>query len=98
VHRGAEREWKVHVAAGAGGLLLRKLAVDPSPLVVALVLGPMMEKTLRQSLFLSRGSVLELVSRPLTATLLLLGALALFAPPLIALVRRRRADFRAPVV
>jgi hypothetical protein len=37
-----------------------------SPLVVALVLGSMMEKTLRQSLFLSRGSVLELVSRPLT--------------------------------
>jgi putative tricarboxylic transport membrane protein len=62
------------------------------------VLGPMMEKTLRQSLFLSRGSVLELVSRPLTATLLLLGALALFAPPLIARVRRRGTDFRAPVV
>jgi len=40
----------------------------------------------------------KLVSRPLTATLLLLGALALFAPALIALVRRRRTDFRAPVV
>ena len=42
--------------------------------------------------------MLELVSRPLPATLLLLGARALFAPPIIGLVRRRRADFRAPVV
>jgi hypothetical protein len=42
--------------------------------------------------------VVELVACPLTATLLLLGALALFDPPLIALVRRRRADFHTPVV
>lgn len=33
-----------------------KLRVDPSPMVVALVLGPMMEKTLCQALFLTRGS------------------------------------------
>src|SRR2546428_14103951 len=74
-----------------------KLAVDPSPLVVALVLGPMMEKTLRQSLFLGRGSVLELVSRPLTASLLLLGALALIGPPLVRMLRRPQASpSRAP--
>jgi putative tricarboxylic transport membrane protein len=58
-------------------------------MVVALVLGPMMEKTLRQSLFLSRGSFLELFERPLTASLLLLGALALAGPPLLRLLRRR---------
>jgi putative tricarboxylic transport membrane protein len=61
-------------------------------MVVALVFGPMMEKTLRQSLFLGRGSVLELVSRPLTASLLLLGALALIGPPLVRLLRRRKAS------
>jgi putative tricarboxylic transport membrane protein len=74
---------------GVFGYGLRKVSVDPSPLVVALVLGPMMEKTLRQSLFLGRGSVLELVSRPLTATLLLLAALAILGPPLVRLWRRR---------
>jgi putative tricarboxylic transport membrane protein len=74
---------------GVFGYGLRKLAIDPSPMVVALVLGPMMEKTLRQSLFLGRGSVIELVSRPLTAGLLLLGALALVGPPLVRLARRR---------
>ena len=74
---------------GVFGYGLRKLAIDPSPMVVALVLGPMMEKTLRQSLFLGRGSVLELVSRPLTASLLLLGALALIGPPLVRMLRGR---------
>ena len=57
----------VLVGFGIFGYGLRKLAIDPSPLVVALVLGPMMEKTLRQSLFMARGNVLEVLSRPLTA-------------------------------
>jgi putative tricarboxylic transport membrane protein len=77
---------------GVFGYGLRKVNVDPSPLVVALVLGPMMEKTLRQSLFLGRGSVVELISRPLTASLLLLGALAILAPLLVRLWRRRPAS------
>ena len=45
------------VVFGVFGYALRKLRVDASPLVVALVLGPMMEKTLRQSLFIAQGSV-----------------------------------------
>jgi putative tricarboxylic transport membrane protein len=44
------------VVFGIFGYALRKLRVDASPLVVALVLGPMMERTLRQSLFLTRGA------------------------------------------
>jgi putative tricarboxylic transport membrane protein len=75
---------------GLFGYGLRKMRVDPSPLVVALVLGPMMEKTLRQALFLTRGSVVELVSRPLTAGILLIAFIVLVAPPVYALVRRRR--------
>ena len=66
---------------GVFGYALRKLRVDPSPLVVALVLGPMMEKTLRQSLFLTRGSVVDLVSRPLTAAILIVPVAALLGPP-----------------
>jgi putative tricarboxylic transport membrane protein len=81
----------VLVAFGIFGYGLRKLAIDPSPLVVALVLGPLMERTLRQSLFMARGDWLEIVGRPLSASLLTLGALALVAPPLVRLARRRRA-------
>ena len=59
-------------------------------MVVALVLGPMMEKTLRQALFLTRGSVVDLVARPLSATILILAAAALLGPPLVRLLRRGR--------
>jgi len=76
---------------GIFGYALRKLRVDPSPLVVALVLGPMMEKTLRQALFLTRGDIVELVSRPLTAAILILPAAALVVPPLVRLLRRGRS-------
>jgi putative tricarboxylic transport membrane protein len=70
----------VLVGFGIFGYGLRKLALDPSPLVVALVLGPMMEKTLRQSLFMTRGSFVDILTRPLTMTLLLLGLAVLVAP------------------
>jgi putative tricarboxylic transport membrane protein len=82
----------VLVVFGIFGYGLRKLAVDPSPLVVALVLGPMMEKTLRQSLFMARGEWLTLLGRPIALTLLLVGALALALPPLFKLARRRRTQ------
>jgi len=79
----------VLVIFGVFGYGLRKLAIDPSPLVVALVLGPIMEKTLRQALAMERGSLLGIVSRPLALSLLLLGTLALLVPPLVRLLRRR---------
>jgi len=80
----------VLVIFGIFGYGLRKLAIDPSPLVVALVLGPMMEKTLRQALFMERGSFLGILGRPLALSLLLLGVLVLLVPPLVRLLRRPR--------
>jgi putative tricarboxylic transport membrane protein len=78
----------VLVGFGIFGYGLRKLALDPSPLVVALVLGPMMEKTLRQSLFMMRGSFVDILSRPITMTLLLLGVAAVVAPWVVRRLRR----------
>jgi putative tricarboxylic transport membrane protein len=80
----------VLVAFGVFGYGLRKLAIDPSPLVVALVLGPLMEKTLRQSLFMVRGEWLAILARPLTLSLLLVGLLAIGVPPLLRRARRPR--------
>jgi putative tricarboxylic transport membrane protein len=85
----------VLVVFGVLGYTLRKLRVDASPLVVALVLGPMMEKTLRQSLFITQGSVVDLLTRPLTMAILLIPVLSLALPPLIRLRRPRVAA--APV-
>jgi putative tricarboxylic transport membrane protein len=80
----------VLVLFGISGYVLRKLAIDPSPLVVALVLGPQMEKSLRQALFIARGDWVEILTRPLTFTLLLVGVLGLAAPLIARLVRRPR--------
>jgi putative tricarboxylic transport membrane protein len=80
----------VLVAFGVFGYGLRQLRIDPSPLVVALVLGPLMEKTLRQTLFMERGDLLAVLGRPLTLTLLLIGVLAVAAPALARLFRRPR--------
>jgi putative tricarboxylic transport membrane protein len=79
---------------GVFGYGLRKARIDPSPLVVALVLGPMMEKTLRQALFLTRGSVVDLVARPLTAGILIIALAAFLGPIIVRLVRR----YRVPAV
>ena len=53
----------------------------------------MMEKTLRQSLFMARGNVLEIVGRPLTLTLLILGLAAVVAP-LVVSPAARESDQR----
>jgi TctA family transporter len=55
-----------------------------------------MEKTLRQSLFISQGSVVDLVTRPLTLAILSIPVLALLVPPVLRLRRRPRAA-AAPV-
>jgi putative tricarboxylic transport membrane protein len=80
----------VLVIFGILGYGLRKLAIDASPLVVALVLGPLMEKALVQTLFMERGNLLGILSRPLALSLLLLGVLALLVPPVMGLFRRPR--------
>jgi putative tricarboxylic transport membrane protein len=74
---------------GLFGYGLRKIRVDPAPLVVGLVLGPMMEKTLRQALFLTQGNVVDLVARPLTAAILLVTIAAFTGPLVLRLVRGR---------
>jgi putative tricarboxylic transport membrane protein len=79
------------VIFGVFGYTLRKLSVDASPLVVALVLGPMMEKTLRQSLFITQGSIVDVVTRPLTLAILAIPVAALLVPPVLHLRRRPRA-------
>jgi putative tricarboxylic transport membrane protein len=79
----------VLVAFGLAGYAFRKLSIDPAPLIVAVVLGPIMEKTLRQTLFMAHGDWRLLAYRPLSLALLLIGAAVLLGPALWAALRRR---------
>ena len=78
----------VLTVTGILGYGLRRLAIDPAPLVVALVLGPIMEKSLRQTLFMARGNWTDIFARPLSVALLLVGFAVFAGPPLTALARR----------
>lgn len=62
---------------GVLGYLLRKLDLPLAPAILALILGPMMEKSLRTTLEISAGSFAIFLDRPL--------ALALLTVPLIVL-------------
>ncbi|MGH7325131.1 MAG: tripartite tricarboxylate transporter permease [Candidatus Rokuibacteriota bacterium] len=79
---------------GVVGYLMRKVAYEPAPLVLAFVLGRMAEESLRQSLLLSRGSAAILVTRPLASTLLTLAVAAAVLPIVIPRVRARVAARR----
>lgn len=73
----------VLVVMGIVGYIFRKLKLDPSPLVVALVLGPMLERTFRESLFMSRGDPLIFFQRPITVAFLSALVLVFAVPPFL---------------
>jgi putative tricarboxylic transport membrane protein len=70
----------IAVIFGALGYLLRKFDFEPAPLVLAMILGPQLEASLRRSLIYSRGELAVFVARPIAATLLALAALVLLSP------------------
>ena len=51
-----------------------------APMILGLVLGPIFENSLRQSLTLSHGSGAIFVTRPISAVLLALAVIAVTAP------------------
>jgi putative tricarboxylic transport membrane protein len=62
----------IMVIAGIVGLLLRRAGFEAAPFLLALVLGPLMESSIRQSLLISRGSFAIFFSRPVSAVLMVL--------------------------
>ncbi|MFD1627322.1 tripartite tricarboxylate transporter permease [Azospirillum griseum] len=74
---------------GVFGYVMRKLDGEPTPMLLAFILGPMMEEFLRRSLLLSRGDPLVLLSRPISAVLLAVAA-GLLVMVLLPNVRKTR--------
>jgi putative tricarboxylic transport membrane protein len=81
----------VMVLFGGVGYLMRKFCYEPAPLVLAFVLGPLLENNLRKALILSHGDFVTFIERPISAVCLALAALVLLAPLLPLLGRRRPA-------
>jgi putative tricarboxylic transport membrane protein len=79
----------VMIAFGVLGYLMRKLGYEPAPLVLAFVLGPMMENNLRKALIVSDGSFSIFFERPISLVCLVL-ALVLLASAALPALRTRR--------
>ncbi|MBI2091035.1 MAG: tripartite tricarboxylate transporter permease [Deltaproteobacteria bacterium] len=73
---------------GVVGFLMNKFQFEPAPLVLALVLGPMLEDNLRRSLLISGGSFTPFFTRPIAAAFLIVS-LAILISPLLKLEKLR---------
>ena len=81
----------VMVFFGIFGYLMRKFNYEAAPFVFALVLSPMFEESLRQSLLMSEGSFAIFFTRPISCVLMVTG-IVLFS--VAALPWFKRKPFR----
>ncbi len=76
---------------GLVGYALLKLGFEPAPMLLAFVLGPLMEENLRRAFLISRGDPMVFVQRPISLGLLLV-ALALLVVVILPAVRKKRDE------
>lgn len=74
---------------GVIGYVMKKLDYEAAPLVLALVLGPIMENAVRRSLVISEGDATVFFTRPISAFFLIAGLFILFSP---LLLKRKRVS------
>jgi putative tricarboxylic transport membrane protein len=79
----------VMLGAGIVGYIMRKYNYEPAPLVVGLVLGPVMERSLRQTLIISRGNMSGLWDSPICLALWLIILLTAALPLIIRYLRSK---------
>ncbi len=85
--------FEIYLMGGFGilGYFLKKLDFEPAPLILAVVLGPMMEDTLKHTLLISRGDLTVFFARPISATFLAIVAL-LVVFQLIPTIRKSKSE------
>ena len=80
---------------GMIGYIFKKLRYEPAPMILAFVLGPMLEYHLKQSLMLSKGSFQIFFTRPISSACLII-AIVLLVLPLLPRFRKKRPGATLP--
>jgi putative tricarboxylic transport membrane protein len=80
---------QIMIFFGLIGYLLRKLGYELAPLVLSFVLGPIFERTLRQSLLMSGGSFLIFITRPIASVGIFSALLLIFVPLVLKALGRK---------
>ena len=91
VINGSEMDLYLMLFFGVVGYLMRKFDYEPAPLILAYVLSPILEDSLRQSLIISSGSMGIFVSRPIAAGFLFVALVLLISAVLPAIRKKRNA-------
>jgi putative tricarboxylic transport membrane protein len=79
---------------GVIGYIFRKLDAEPAPMLLAFILGPMMEEFLRRALLFSKGDPAVLVTRPISAVLLGLAAVLIVVVLMPSIGSKRSEAFQ----
>jgi TctA family transporter len=89
-------EFDVYMMAlfGLFGYICAKLGAEPAPMLLGFIIGPMMEEYLRRALLLSRSDPMVFLQRPISATMLILAALAMAVVLLPSLRKKREEAFK----
>jgi putative tricarboxylic transport membrane protein len=88
-------EFDVFLMAGFGlfGYICRRLGMEPAPMLLGFIIGPMMEEYLRRALLMSRSDPMVFLQRPISASMLVLAALAMMVVMMPALRKKREEAF-----
>jgi putative tricarboxylic transport membrane protein len=81
----------IAAAFGLFGYWLVKHDFEPAPLVLAFVLGPLMEENLRRAMLIARGDPSVFVTRPISGGLII-AAVILLTIAAMPMIRRRRDE------
>lgn len=84
---------QIMTAFGVLGYLFKKLDCEPAPMLLGFILGPLMEEFLRRALLLSQGDPSVLLTRPISAILLIAAAAILLSVLFPAFKRTRSRAF-----
>jgi TctA family transporter len=79
---------------GVLGYIFSKLDCEPAPMLLGFILGPLMEEYLRRALIISRGDPSVFITRPISATMLVLAVLAMVMVLLPAIRTTREEAFK----
>lgn len=77
---------------GVVGFMMRRFDLPIGPMILAVILGPLMEAQYRRAMSISQGDVSIFVTRPISAVILGVAVIALIAPYLPTLIRRLRGE------
>jgi putative tricarboxylic transport membrane protein len=81
---------------GGLGFVMRRFDIPVAPAVVGVILGPIAEDHFRRALQIAQGNYATFVTRPISATILALAAVALIAPLTLRWLQSRREAVPSP--